>query len=102
MPDREKLRALIDKARYGAAEMCHKNGCKGCPHWDDRPHCRNSFIADHLIANGVTVQKHGRWEFKGTAYACSECGTGFPAPVSYCFGCGAKMSGGEDAEKEES
>lgn len=45
-----------------------------------------------LIANGVTIQKHGRWVMKDTAYACSECGTGFPAPVSYCFSCGAKMN----------
>ena len=48
-------------------------------------------IADHLTANGVTIQKQGRWVMKGTAYACSECGCGFPAPVSYCFSCGAKM-----------
>ena len=54
MTDREKLIELIDKARYGAAEMCHEQGCVGCSHWNDRPHCRNSFIADHLLANGVT------------------------------------------------
>lgn len=48
-------------------------------------------IADFLIANGVTVQKQGRWEFHNTAYRCSECKAGFMMPVPYCWSCGAKM-----------
>lgn len=65
MTDREKLIELIEKARCCAAEMCHDQGCVGCSHWNDRPHCRNSFIADHLLANGVTLATDkndgGKW-----------------------------------------
>ena len=70
------------------------------------------FIADHLIANGVTVQentasdvapvRHGRWI---DAYPdiepnpmfmygiCSECGfeQGISKYLNYCPNCGAKM-----------
>lgn len=76
--NRERLTELLDDALAVYDVIVY-----ALPHTDE--------IADYLLANGVTVQKRGRWEFKGTAYACSECGTGFPAPVSYCFNCGAKM-----------
>lgn len=42
-------------------------------------------------------EKHGKWEFKGTAYGCSICGEGSPAPIHrYCPNCGAKMGLGEE------
>ena len=76
----------------------------------------SEWIADHLIANGVTVQentaadvapvRHGRWEKQSGLYSCSECGMTCPYDVqadvieywacNYCPNCGAKMDGGED------
>ena len=46
-------------------------------------------VADHLIANGVTVQKHGRWLLDGR---CSEClENPLTTHKTYCPSCGAKM-----------
>ena len=57
-------------------------------------------MADHLIANGVVVQKQGKWiavpssdMVTGKAYECSECkkmrfGSFKP---NYCPNCGADM-----------
>lgn len=63
-----------------------------------------TYTADHLLANGVTVQKHGRWIEQeapnmDTYYDCSACGESFylieGTPVdniyNYCPNCGAKM-----------
>ena len=58
---------------------------------------KEEFTADRLIANGVTIQKHGRWVFdNGVDYCqkCSECKTVKPPHYirhSYCPHCGAKM-----------
>ena len=62
-------------------------------------------FADCLIANGVTIQKHGRWEIKADdddyEYAmCPCCGEEFYDPngedtidtfMNYCPNCGARM-----------
>lgn len=57
-------------------------------------------VADYLIANGVTIQKHGRWDMKDTAYGCSLCGHGMFHPWSnYCPNCGAKMREEEENAK---
>ena len=46
-------------------------------------------LADHLIAHGVTVQKHGRWLLDGR---CSEClENPLTTHKTYCPSCGAKM-----------
>ena len=46
-------------------------------------------IADYLIDNGVTVQKHGRWLLDGR---CSEClENPLTTHKTYCPSCGAKM-----------
>lgn len=62
-------------------------------------------VADDLIQQGVTIQKHGRWihvpssdMMMGKAYKCSECskmryGSYMP---NYCQCCGAKMDGERD------
>ena len=84
MTDREKLIELIQSAVDGCAT-----------YWA-------GLIADHLIANGVTVQKHGRWvvcyedwrkQIAGDE--CSACGfKSFGIGIShynYCPNCGAKM-----------
>lgn len=46
-------------------------------------------IAEHLIQNGVTVQKQGRWLLDGR---CSEClENPLTTHKTYCPNCGAKM-----------
>ena len=58
-------------------------------------------IAEYLMANGVTVQKHGRWikptKINGRNFSvphCSAC-EGIPCGADenthYCPNCGAKM-----------
>lgn len=53
-------------------------------------------IADHLIANGVTVRAKGEWikdeiisEYYG--WYCSKCCTHFLERTAYCSWCGADM-----------
>ena len=91
MNDKEKLVAIIQAA---------VGGCSA--YWA-------GLIADALIANGVTVQKQGRWvgiEYDGYAdgypvydlWECSECGEevrgeDVPDTHPWCHGCGAKMDG---------
>lgn len=53
MDAREKLVELIHKAKLS---MRGKNGLSN-------EKAQNSYIADYLIDNGVTVQEHGRWEY---------------------------------------
>ena len=58
-------------------------------------------IADHLIANGVTVQKHGRWEPREDLIgfvrcsSCNDCNIYDEWPDGkkwqYCPNCGARM-----------
>lgn len=59
MTDREKLIELIDKARRYAANKCHSfMACAECSHYGEHDgNCRNAYIAESLISNGVTVQK---------------------------------------------
>jgi len=53
MTDREKLIELIDEALESG---CRHNSCSNCSYLEEE-HCSMAVIADHLIANGVTVQK---------------------------------------------
>ena len=59
MPNtREKLIELIRKGRYKAENICNENDdCQRCTIADPDGNCKIGYIADHLIANGVTVQK---------------------------------------------
>ena len=66
-------------------------------------------VAEYLIDNGVTFERHGRWvkryldgeDMSGKpceimyACNCSECGLNGNAPTNYCPNCGAKMDGEE-------
>lgn len=66
-------------------------------------------IADHLIANGVTVQKKGEWDDSGRyqfmdgtkAIRCTECGCALTEIeyqkyfYNFCPVCGADMRGAE-------
>lgn len=51
-------------------------------------------IADHLIANGVTVQKEGYWVEENGVQVCSNCGEEHSWEeyrASFCEDCGARM-----------
>ena len=78
MTDREKLIDILKSPPYG--EYSYED------------------LADHLIANGVTVQKHGRWKLnKSGSGTCSECHRtqndvwDYDTWQRYCGSCGAKM-----------
>ena len=79
MDVREKLVELIGSTEYGNGSLVGKNFQKGFI----------EKIASNLIANGVTVQKHGRWLLDGR---CSEClENPLTTHKTYCPSCGAKM-----------
>ena len=90
MTDREKLIELLVNS----------------PHLDVLYGEEYGDAADHLLANGVVVQKHGRWEIIVDDYdcemmQCSCCGSEFydgdndtvDCLHNYCPNCGAKMDG---------
>ena len=56
-------------------------------------------IADHLIANGVTVREKGEWipqDNTYTRYTCSVCNTrNHRGGDRFCSLCGADMRGAE-------
>lgn len=64
----------------------------------------NAELADHLVANDVTIRKHSAWIFVNDRCGCRECrnclsydGNGVILDLShlpYCPWCGAKMDGG--------
>ena len=81
MDDREKLIELIESARYWGSNT-------------------SAEIADHLIANGVVIQKQAEWICTetypwGDIYSCSKCGFEMDDELrtDYCPNCGAKMRG---------
>ena len=54
---REKLIDLIERGRDLGNEMCGKqDGCDECQYKAPKA-CLWGFVADHLIANGVTIQR---------------------------------------------
>ena len=94
MPDREKLIELLDGFNRDLSKYA------GDPKFfvvDD-----NIELADHLIANGVTVRERGRWESVAGVdclYKCSVCNEWQFIPeehFAYCPYCGADMRGEED------
>jgi len=67
-------------------------------------------LTELLIANGVTIQKHGRWIIVNGIIRCSECNAHvnyemeqgqcfFPDESKYCHNCGAKMELEEENAK---
>lgn len=74
MDDREKLIELLMQKGFGVEGA--------------------TIAADHLIANGVKVQKHG-WikVYHGSMYpySCSECGNCHARRVKFCERCGTKL-----------
>lgn len=58
MPDREKLIELIHSARFDIERICNERfDCDGCPADIHEGECKAGYIADHLIANSVTIQQ---------------------------------------------
>ena len=79
MDVREKLVELIEQS--GACFECFPVG--------DYEQKQIEKIANHLIAHGVTVQKHGRGLLDGR---CSEClENPLTTHKTYCPSCEAKM-----------
>lgn len=70
MDDREKLIELIESARYWGSDT-------------------SAEIADHLIANGVVIQKEAEWvqkEYTFDIYAeCSRCREEYCLSVGWSF-----------------
>ena len=103
--DREKLIELLGDVAIKSKDLCLSYGdwgCGDCPYQkDDAKGCRYAIMADLLIANGVTVQKKGKW----IDHACSCCGKVNPTldmndwgdyvseNTNYCGNCGADMRG---------
>ena len=58
MADRETLIALMDAAREYADFECDKrDGCSCCPNDSRDEFCLTPDMVDHLLANGVTIQR---------------------------------------------
>ena len=77
---REKLIELLNNS---FEEQYSKRGLLTAPH-----------TADHLITNGVTVQKRGWIKIYSDAfypYSCSECGSCHGRKVNFCSNCGTKL-----------
>lgn len=100
MNDRERLIDLLGEAEI-REDILSSHG-KPLGFYDVKmvyPDCAD-LLADYLIANGVTVQKHGRWIKSGImepGYDCSECGQAYAwwncSEAHYCPNCGARMDG---------
>lgn len=94
MPNtREKLIELLN----AVDGVCPKDAsCYDCE-YKDVTHCAIPAKADHLIANGVTVQKRGYWvikNIKNSKYRycfCSECKTMGSTEWKCCPVCETKM-----------
>ena len=53
---REKLIELIQTATYNVNCICvSRDWCDGCPAEYGKGACKEVYVADHLIANGVTI-----------------------------------------------
>ena len=68
MDVKEKLVELIESARYWGSNTSEE-------------------IADHLISNGVTVQKHGYWETVVEVKDNTVCGNGVKIEYKRCSCC---------------
>lgn len=82
MSDREKLIGLVD----GAMNLCINTKCSECIYIDEvtdknplyTRNCQNKLFADHLISNGVTVQK------PNCPYCCDD-GEGAHGRLKYSY-----------------
>ena len=107
MVDREKV---IKGLRYCRERYCT---CGGCP-YDDEFHrsieeCLWYRISDAISLLEEQEPKIGHWNFESKYYdawsnTCSECGKRMTTAVgmyaSFCWNCGAKMTGGDLSSSE--
>lgn len=105
---KEKLIELLNEATHIANSFCLDNECDTCEH-SKNSFCLSTIEADHLIANDVVIQKHGKWvrkptgkliafsetnvapEYKEFCSLCDVPNKHYKPP--YCPHCGAKMDG---------
>lgn len=104
MTDREKLIELLAKGCDYARDKCGDVRCDECEGGNHNG-CTLIYLADHLLSNGVTVQKQGRWvDHMVRDWRCSECGEPinkvrkvdgycYDDKPNYCPNCGADMRG---------
>jgi hypothetical protein len=104
---REKLIELLQNDNWTITCDIENINCYDCERSNERD-CAAVMIADHLIANGVTVREMGRWYIRIDDYdceymVCSACGTDFfdgendtvDYKPNFCRVCGADMRGEE-------
>ena len=96
MNDREKLVELLDTAKIKQAFRSSTGTVVGLYHAKAVDSDFVKPLAELLIANGVTVQKHGRWEFvddyTGRCTNCHEENImDWECEDKFCPNCGAKM-----------
>ena len=89
MPDtKEKLAVLVEQSEKAYSKFVHETSYM--------PN-KSEFIADHLIANGVTVQRTthlfctGNDEYYGPWGNCHNCGTDNICGSKFCRECGARI-----------
>lgn len=95
MADREKLTKLLDDMR-ATCDVPEDIDEDGCGTWNIEG---GEYIADHLIASGVTVRKTGRWIDNCCYNTCSVCqksvhvwnDDGDMQNFDFCPNCGARM-----------
>ena len=102
MTDREKL---INLVAYGEWRCAEQLDCHGCSYFGDYVDCKETLIADHLIANGVVIREKGEWDNTGRytfvdgkkAVRCPKCGCALKEKEyaenvwNFCPVCGADM-----------
>lgn len=108
--DREKLIKFIHGAYSYTLRSNSGNPIKDVNHKIVENDTDCAVLADILIANGLTVQNHGRWSFMDFEYFdCSVCGDSYYNGADssaqarsylnsghyykYCPHCGSKMDG---------
>jgi hypothetical protein len=108
MTDREKLIEILHKGVRCPSVIWAEKDCYYCPAFSHEEKACDEYAAtaDMLLANGVTVQKHGRWEKKwhdndliGREYEeCPVCGCMISDTekfwdCNFCPNCGARTDG---------
>lgn len=98
MADREKLIDLLLSVPSAEVIFGKREGKRYTTAWH---------IANHLIANGVTVRERGRWEYHGgdddmNLYGfCPKCHANWDEEImekyNFCPNCGADMRGRKTA-----
>ena len=98
MPNtREKLIELLLGRKEVVSEVCENTRCKTCQYEKYGFNCDKAILADHLIANGVTVwenlvAKQVVIDKKYGSTRCPSCNAVLGASSHYCWQCGQKVT----------